>query len=537
MVHIRQVVRVSNCSYLHFKMYINVKFSITATSSGAVGALHLVEREEDFDFLINNPPAPPYAPIIPPHLFTRHNILRLKNNAGQNVSVILLINKTTKMTKFSHELNCPNQFSGLESSSLYCNASDPDSTWNPAGTGLLHEDFPFPIYYIAEEEEIKKLINCFETFNNFDYKSHALRSLCSVQVNTFMSAAVSSEVCMRRTNYINNLGRTRYCDPLQGKNVYATLFPQNHTLRSTIDMETSEMSQTISSSNEKFILVSCRLDTTSMFDGVGLGAQDSLVSYVTLLNVGHMLTKLLPKRTQNERLNVLFVAFNGESYDYIGSQRFVYDLQNLAFPTKSTGSDPITIENIEFMIDIGVLDNITAINLHSAVNFPQAKDFLNKLQFYSKKFNLPINFSPIIGENLPPTSAQSFLRENLTFPAIILSSKPENQYYHSIYDDIENLGFVYGNTSEDFTILMDNDMAKDNFPIDSIQMKIRNISTTIALALYNTITNNIYDDNKLANPVLADEILYCFLQASDCPLFRAASHPNNFHHIPFPPMR
>lgn len=215
------------------------------------------------EFLLASPPSPPYAPLIPPHLFTRDNLMRLKTAGPKNISVVLLINKPDKMSQFSHELNCPNQYSGINniSNSETCDASNPAKNWNPWGTGLLHEDFPFPIYYIADLKEIVKLEECFEKFNNFNYETHALRSLCAVEVKSFMSAAVNTEVCMRRTNFINNLGGSKYCDPLEGRNVYATVYPR--------EPATEKGGVEVLRTDEKLILVTCRLDTVSMFDGVG----------------------------------------------------------------------------------------------------------------------------------------------------------------------------------------------------------------------------------------------------------------------------
>ncbi|XP_017856051.1 PREDICTED: nicastrin [Drosophila arizonae] len=504
----------------------------SSTFSGSVGVLHLINTDADLEFLLNSPPSPPYAPLIPPHLFTRTNLLRLKNAGPKTISVVLLINRSKRMTQFSHELNCPNQYSGLKLSNstatVTCDASNVANTWNRWGTGLLHEDFPFPIYYIADPEEIDKLEECFNKFNNFDYESHSLRSLCAVEIKSFMSAAVNSEVCMRRTNFINNLGGSKYCDPLEGRNVYATLYPRTPTESFDVD------------ATEKFIVVSCRLDTTSMFDGLGLGAMDSLQSLAILTQVAHMLHKLLPSANSqpNPKRNVLFLAFNGESYDYIGSQRLVYDMENLAFPSRSTRTTPISFENIEFMLDIGTLDDIGNIKLHTLTSTPPAQQLLQRLNQYAKssRYGFNVNIESNVGYNIPPTSAQSFLRRDQKFPALILNAAPNNRYYHSIYDDIDNVDYVYANTSQDYTKLADVNDAK-NISWSSLQMKVRNVSSIVAMALYETLTGKQYQGNQVANPLLADEFFYCFLMSSDCPLFKASSYPNSPAGVPLPPMR
>ncbi|XP_017058598.1 nicastrin isoform X2 [Drosophila ficusphila] len=502
----------------------------SSTYSGSVGVLHLINVEADLEFLLNNPPSPPYAPLIPPHLFTRSNLMRLKEAGPKNISVVLLINRTDQMKQFSHELNCPNQFSGLNSSSETCDASNPAKNWNPWGTGLLHEDFSFPIYYIADDDQIQKLVDCFQKFNNFNYETHALRSLCAVEVKSFMSAAVNTEVCMRRTNFINNLGGSKYCDPLEGRNVYATLYPRKPAVENGL---------TVVHTNEKFILVSCRLDTASMFDGVGLGAMDSLMGFAVFTQVAYLLRQLLPPQSSlpDSLRNVLFVTFNGESYDYIGSQRFVYDMENFSFPPESAGSPPIAFDNIEFMLDIGTLDDIANIKLHALSGTPLAQKILEKLNNYAKspRYGFNLNIQSEVGAHLPPTSAQSFLRNDPKFQALILNARPTNKYYHSIYDDLVNVNFTYANTSKDFTQLAEVNDFK-SLKADSLQMKVRNVSSILAMTLYQELTGKEYTGTKVANPLLADEFLYCFLQSADCPLFKASSYPGS-QLTNLPPMR
>lgn len=204
--------------------------------------------------MLKDPPSPPYAVVVTPQLFTREHIMKLKDSPY--VSTVVLINNVNEtLTQFSQELKCPNQFSGIDSTS--CDISKPETIWNPFGTGLLHENFPFPIYYVSEDAEIAKIVDCYEKFNEFDLNNQHQRSLCSIQINSFMSAAVNSEVCLRRTNYANNLSSTRFCDPLQGKNVFATLFPR----------EIVPLADRSKRKDEKLVLVTARMDTTSMFDG------------------------------------------------------------------------------------------------------------------------------------------------------------------------------------------------------------------------------------------------------------------------------
>lgn len=488
---------------------------------GSNGVLHLIETPSDFDFVINKPPAPPYTLIIPPALFTRENILNIKTNAAQNVAGIVLIdNRNTTFDSFSHESKCPNQYGGLLKDQT-CDVNNASTAWNPFGTGLMHENYPFPIFYVKDTEHINQMIDCYHKFNQFDRDNQHRRSLCSIQIKSFMSAAVNSVVCMRRTKHLNvyaNMNPQRYCDPLQGKNVYATLFPRDIV----------KLPAPAPKSNEDIIVVAARIDTTSMFDGVGLGAMDSLVPTIALISTAHTLVKMLPDNSNSRNFNILFILFNGESYDYIGSQRFVYDMEKGDFPAASTQTQPIKLENIKLLIDIGSLDNLSSVSIYQKQNFFLAKDFTDAIAKSNSRLKLNIDTESKVSSNVPPTSSQTFLRDNESFPAMIFySDSNKNRFYHSIYDDEKNLQFKYYNTSKDFTTLGDRS-APTNFPSDSIQMHLTNFATLMAHSLHQLINANPYNDpNAGANPYLIDELLECYLESTKCRLFRASLEDAN----------
>ncbi|XP_058451591.1 nicastrin [Malaya genurostris] len=508
---------------------------VTGCSSqlgGSVGVLHFIRSATDIDFITEQHPAPPYAPVIPPHLFTRDNILQLRDRGGRHVSAVILINNATLLDHYSQESRCPNQFSSLMASGEenVCNVANADSSWNPWGTGLLLEDFPFPIYYVADPDEISKLYDCFEKFNNFELENQHQRSLCSIQVNAFMSASVDSRVCLARSTFFNSLNPVKFCDPLQGKNVFASLFPRDQVKIDDRSVDTKE----------RIILVSTRMDTTTMFDGIGLGAMGSLIPFTILMSIAHFLAKVLPNRVNPTDPNVLFVFFNGEAYDYIGSQRFVYDLQKGAFPTKGGMTNPIAMENIDLMIDLGTIDNLNHLKIYHASQIRVLPKMVQLIQQINSSFRFNITADrPILTKNLPPVSSNSFLRENVSFPSVIFTSTAENRFYHSIYDDNENLKFVYGNHSNgtDFTQLEDLTQRSQLFTDDSIQIRIRNVSALLGMTIFELITGTSYTARFGPNSVLIDEFLYCFLHSADCPLFHAAAKPDSPKAFPVPPTR
>lgn len=496
--------------------------------SGSVGVLHLVEKDDDINFIIQNPPAPPYAPILKPNFFTRENILKLRDSTF--VSAIILINDTTDLSSFSQESKCPNQFF-RHSKQPVCDVTKPETTWNPYGTGLLHENFDIPIIFLSNKNESEKVVKCFNDFNkNTDGQSN--RPLCSIEINSFMSAAGNSETCIRRSRTPGFLKQITYCDPLQGKNVYGTLFP-----RAIVDPENRT-----NDPSEKFILISARLDTTSMFDGIALGAVDSLASVATLISSAHYLRKIISNDVyEKKKLNVLFMLFNGEAYDYIGSQRLVYDLKKkTAFPSPASFRKPLTMDNIIMMIDIGPLDGFETLSIyHLDQTSALAEKFSNSVQAYNSKFGFNVSITSRGTNDIPPVSAQTFLRENSSFPALVLAAKkPENKFYHSVFDDAGNLKYNYYNTSIDFDQL-DNPFESNKFSGFSVQIKIRNIATLLALGVYEMLVDDpTHLQDKAASSALIDEFLYCYLVATKCRLFDSIFvFSDDYRGSDYPPQR
>lgn len=492
--------------------------------SGSSGVLHLIQEKSDFNFVLNTPPAPPYILIVPPQLFTRDNIMRVIASGKKNVAGIVIPGNRTGLEHFSQESMCPNAFGGLLKNQT-CDVNTPEKTWNPYGTGLLLEDIPFPVYFVSDDKEQKQIVKCYHDHNSFDIDNQYKRSLCSMQIKSFMSAAVSSEVCIRRTRYVSYITPVRFCDPLQGKNVYTTLFSRENDESST---------------NENFIAIGTRIDTTTMFDGINPGALDSVIPLVTLVSVVHTLKELanIDSNDKKNYPNIIFFFFNGESYDYIGSQRLVYDIQNGYFPSKMTNTKPIRMDQIKFFVDISSLDNMNLFGVYRYKQFPMAERFTSLMSNYSDKYQLNINAYEKISENLPPSSSHSFLRENVTFPAVILHSQmhaTKNRFYHSVFDDKHNINYTYFNESKDFTTL--GNLNVNVWNVSSIQMKIRNVSSLLTLSLYQLISGQEVDQPFGANPYLIDELLHCFLENANCSVFKAATKPGTIIGHNTPPSR
>lgn len=113
---------------------------VIANRSGSVGIIHLVEGESHIRWLEYNATAGEYTVVLTFSMFTRNTLFRLRNTHKIN-GVLLVRNVSQPRPDFySPEDTCPNRYSGYKK----CNDASP---WNPSGSSLLMEDWPFPMFY------------------------------------------------------------------------------------------------------------------------------------------------------------------------------------------------------------------------------------------------------------------------------------------------------------------------------------------------------------------------------------------------------
>lgn len=161
----------------------------TAQARGSTGVIHWVESEQDLDVMLRNGSAPPYTPVMPTTIFGDYNVTRKLLDAASKISGVVVYKKNETLEHLSHDSQCPNARSGLPNT---CS-----KTWNPYGTGLFYEDVPFTMFYIKNDEDVAKLKNCFEKFNNYSLETQAVRSLCAIEIDAFMYATVNTPTCIR----------------------------------------------------------------------------------------------------------------------------------------------------------------------------------------------------------------------------------------------------------------------------------------------------------------------------------------------------
>lgn len=130
--------------------------------------------------------------------------------------------------------------------------------------------------------------------------------------------------------------------------------------------------------------------------------------------------------------NIVFSLLNGESMDYIGSSRLVYDMKNGDF--RSLGGRTLKFEQISLVIELGQLgDGHIYMHTNNSVNNPTVVN-LQKL----------LNKATVLNNSVPPASVQSFLKVNSSLPTVVIANHGENfinRFYNGLLDDAEGLGY------------------------------------------------------------------------------------------------
>ncbi|KAJ0181165.1 hypothetical protein K1T71_003250 [Dendrolimus kikuchii] len=521
----------ANCERLHEQIYSSIKggaacfrrlngthqAGCSSSDKGAVGVVQMISDITDAQWIAFNSSAGPYMAIVNTDIFK--DVIEVLMGHPENVAGVVIFNNVTDSTfSFTQESRCPNEYSsGFENQ---CSSSS-SFVWNDQGTGLLRRNIPFPIFYLPDSkmDQIEKIQECYLKFN-LDKTNQKGRPLCSVQLNSFMFAAVNSEVCLRRSATSALLSPTKVCDPLGDNNVYYSLFPRPK------EKETA---------NKSIILVTARIDSASLFDGLSPGTASSVVGTVTFLTAAATLAKMIPVTEANlYDNNVLWTLFNGEAFDYIGSQRVAYDLKKGSWPYA-----PLKPSNIRLHVEIGQIggamtvhknDNLWPLNVY-APNYSVYNTEVS--EFVSMMLNNTMAVNYIVSDNLPPSSLHSFRKilKNVTssgdLPELLIVDHDEiftNLFYNSALDQSDKIGYFYHNISigSDGTFLTTAELLLNGTMEEfEPQVKISRVATAFAKTLYQKVTGKAYYGNITASAHLVDEILYCLLMSQACRLLYA----------------
>ncbi|KAF7692488.1 nicastrin [Silurus meridionalis] len=475
--------------------------------SGDTGVLHVLETEDDLDWIVRTGPHSPYVVLMESTALTRSTMMSLKNST--RVSGVAVVHKSTPSDQgFSPHTSCPNQNTGVYTEDYGPDLANCNTTvWNPLGNGLSYEDFPFPIFSLKDDNETQVIRQCYEDHNKRVNGSAPKYPLCAMQLFSHMHAVTDTVTCMRRTDLQNSfsLNPEQLCDPLSDFNVWATIRPINATAMGH-------------KKNESMVIAATRLDGRSFFYDVAPSAEGTVSGIVTLLAAAEALRSVAQMAPPPR--NIFFAFFQGETFDYIGSSRMVYDMQK----NKSV----IDFDNVHSFLEIGQVGlwNQQQLWMHSdpvsrknkTVN-EEVTSLVANIKSAASMLNLSLD-EPNATQALPPSSFQRFLRAR-PIPGLVLAdhrSSFTNRYYESLYDTAEYLNVSYPpNLSPEEQLEYETETAKS----------LSKVATLVARSLYKQAGG---DDSVLKNitaePKTMAKLLYGFLVKSNNSWFRSLLPPD-----------
>ncbi|XP_071958729.1 nicastrin-like [Antedon mediterranea] len=479
----------------------NGQTGCSSDMNGNTGVVHYIQEYEDLDWLLHTGPHEPYMPILTPHMFTLEVINALMNSSKINGMMVIhthVENQVMNETfSFSPDQACPNKGYGYGA----C-----DMKWNVAGTNLVAHDFNIPIFSLLDEKEVESILKCYFDKNIPDKGKAREYPLCAVELMDFMHGAVDTETCMRRTHQPTNIEEVRYCDPLSDSNVYGTLTGTN---------------KTNPHKQESVIIAAAPLDSTSLFYDVTPepGVELAATSFITLLSAAYALGRLNTAQRNSLSKTIMFEFFHGESYDYIGSSRTVFDMLRGQYPVKMNKAKEqpalVNLTNIAMFLELrqlGLPDNEKYYAHHDKTPSSKTSEFINNLKIGFESTEVKLEKAPD-GQGLPPASFQSFLREDNTIPGVVISDHQReynNRFYNSRFEVAALLGLNFTDGQEETEgVLTDN---------------LNNVATGIAKALYLEAGGSTSDEAynlTTANHSITGELIYCFLYKPTCRLFQS----------------
>ncbi|XP_013386352.1 nicastrin-like [Lingula anatina] len=490
----------------------------TSDLTGNVGVVHYIENKSDLDWVLEAGPHQPYALLMEPEHFNRTNVIAIKQSG--KVNGIMVINKENSTLPssfhFSPDQSCPNNVNGLyDKHSQYADCSN--VTWNTAGNGLMFMDFGMPIFSVQNETEIDYIIHkCFAAFNKPINGTPREHPLCAAQLKDFMTGAKDSHTCLSRTKRIININPETYCDPLGDQNVYGLLKP---------------VANNESLPQKSIIMATARLDSFGLFEAQYAELESPVVSFITLLAAAEAIGRVKQDIVEDKNAkDIMFTFFQGESLDYIGSGRMVYDIETSVFPQNKDkyGIHVMNFSHIAHFVEVGQvgLAEGGAYYLHSdpvsqrdgqvAKEVTKLKSNFQEAVASMNKTNLTIE-GTAVPQPLPPASFQSFLKKANISGVVLADHEREfkNRFYNSRLDTLKGQGMDWpSDRPENFNTTI------------QLSRDIQILATALARSLYIMATNSTQNISRI-NAAL-DEInhmLYCFLKNPKCALFKKVLEP------------
>ncbi|KAI7753253.1 hypothetical protein M8C21_006781 [Ambrosia artemisiifolia] len=288
--------------------------------------------------------------------------------------------------------------------------------WNPTGSGIMWGLYDFPVFLLSESSTQSLQEIAVKNENKDTYAAEVTEF--DLVMQTTKAGTHDSESCLREGT----------CLPLGGYSVWSALPTENISS---------------SSSKKPIILTVATMDSASFFRDKSLGAESPLSGMISLLAAVDALSQIEGLDKLSKQL--VFVVFTGEAWGYLGSRRFLLELDQ---HTDAVNGIDITL--IETVIEVGSVgkgydQGVKTFYAHTAGVTSATNRTLSAIQKARDSLGTEsIKYSTASESNpgVPPSSFMSFLRQNPNTPGVVLEdfdTSFTNKFYHSHLDNLSNI--------------------------------------------------------------------------------------------------
>ncbi|CAL4885266.1 unnamed protein product [Urochloa decumbens] len=289
--------------------------------------------------------------------------------------------------------------------------------WNPAGSGIMWNRYDFPVFLLSEESTrtLRKVSEKNEKTGS-GYKANVAEF--DLVMQTTKAQTHDSASCLKEHS----------CLPLGGHSVWTSLPP--------IKNGSTEHQKPI-------ILAVTSQDSASFFRDRSIGSDSPISGLIALLTAVDALSHI--HDLSNLKKQLVFAVFNGEAWGYLGSRKFLQQLDEGA--DSVNGINRLMIEQVLEIGSVGkaVTGEYPSFYAHAAGNSPASKKILDALQSASKSLgsdNVKVTQAASSNPGVPPSSLMSFIRKNMSTSGVVLEdfdSHFSNRFYHSHLDNPANI--------------------------------------------------------------------------------------------------
>ncbi|XP_052193080.1 nicastrin isoform X2 [Diospyros lotus] len=284
--------------------------------------------------------------------------------------------------------------------------------WNPIGSGRMWKNYNFPIFLLSESSTsiLKEA-----AIKNEDHQNVYTANVAEFDLvmQTTKARTLDSESCLK--------GET--CLPLGGYSVWSALPP---------------IQDLSSESSKRIILATASMDSASFFRDKSLGADSPISGLISLLAAVDALSHAEGSHSLDKQL--VFAIFTGEAWGYLGSRRFLLELDQ-----HSDAVNGLNNSLIDTIVEIGSVgkgfsQGIKRLFAHTTRASTATNETLNALQLAQDSFQssgIEVLSANASNPGIPPSSLMAFLKKNPEASGVVLEDFDTvftNQFYHSHLD-------------------------------------------------------------------------------------------------------